>query len=82
MRAERNASIASVRAAWCALYRFWYGEFPLRVKTMMFKCLVYEAAVSWWTAASPSKAAAALDSIVLRSARLFFRGRALRQKHS
>ena len=83
LRDERLARITSVRTAWYTFHRFWHAACPLRVKIIMLKCLVYEAAVSGWTAAAPNKHdTAAIDSIVLCSARKLLRERALRQKLS
>ena len=80
MRAERLARITSVRTAWYTFNRFWHAACPLRVKIIMFKCLVYEAAVSGWTAAAPSKQDTdAIDSIVLCFARKLWGPRALKK---
>ena len=83
LRDERLARIASVRTAWYSFHRFWHTACPLRVKIIMFKCLVYEAAVSGWTAAAQNKHdTAAIDSIVLCFARKLLSSRALKKKLS
>jgi hypothetical protein len=83
LRAERLARITSVRTAWYTFNRFWHAACPLRVKIIMFKCLVFEAAVSGWTAAAPSKQDTdAIDSIVLCFARKLLGPRALKKRLS
>ena len=53
---------------------------PIRVKVIMFKCLVYEAAVLGWTAAAPSRTGTmALDSIALAFARKLLGERACKR---
>ena len=83
LRDERLAGVTSVRTAWYTFQRFWHATCQLRVKIIMFKCLVYEAAVSGWTAAAPNKHdTAAIDSIVLCFARKLMGPRALKKNRT
>ena len=80
LRAERNARVTAVRAAWYTFHRFWYVACPLRMKIIMLRCLVHEAAVSGWMAAAPSRTDTnTRDSIVLSFARKLLGERACRK---
>ena len=50
MVVERGCRVRAVRSAWGSMGSFWTSKAPLRVRVAVFKCLVYETAVSCWTA--------------------------------
>ena len=68
LRDEKLARVKAVRHAWYSFQRFWYQPTPLCINILVFRCLVYEAAVAGWTVVAPSKA----DTAMLVSIVVFF----------
>lgn len=80
MTDERNARCAAVKSAWFSFQKYWYTASPPRIKIIVFRCLVYESAVSGWTAAAPTNAdTRTLDSVVLHYARKLLTERATQE---
>ena len=62
---------------------FWNVSCAFRLKKSVFRCLVYEAAVSEWTAAAPTQTdTSCLDSALIRYGRCVLAGRACKKRLS
>ena len=63
-RDEKLARVKAVRHASYSSQRFWYHPPPIRIKILVLRCLVYEAAVAGWTVVAPSKADTAMPGSI------------------
>ena len=80
MTDERNARCTAVKNAWFSFQKYWHAASPLKIKIIVFRCLVYESAVSGWVPAAPTNTdTRILDSTILHYARKLLRERATQE---